>query len=74
MSPEAKPHVFAHATGAAVLETETRNLDANLAEIIRYACVRSDTLAAAATELGVTAPELIDLAARYGIRLPWRAR
>lgn len=69
-----KPVCFAHASGACVLDTGTRSLATNLAELIRYAVARADSVKTAAAALGVPVTRLFRLAARYGVRLPWRPK
>lgn len=68
------PAVFSTAGTALELFTFTRNLEANLAAVIAAAVARSADPASAAAALGISVRELHRAAARYRVRLPWRAK
>lgn len=65
------PRAYANADGALVLDTGTRDLSANLAELIRFVVSRSDAAETAAAALGVTVAQLGTLARRHKVALPW---
>lgn len=72
-TPASVSHMYPHATGAAVLDTPTHNLASNLSTVIQYAVTRSDSARSAASVLGLSGPrQLFEVAAKYGINLPWR--
>ena len=65
------PRANTNANGACVLDTGTRDLSANLAELIRFVVSRSDAAETAASALGVTVAQLGPLARRHKVALPW---
>lgn len=71
------PVCYPSASGGPVLECEAPvpTLRDGLAEVIRYACTRSDSLSAAVRALGLASPTVLRRLARtYGVKLPWRTR
>ena len=68
------PAVFRTASDQPVLYGFTLNLEKNLAAVIRAAVARSADSASAAAALGLSVREMHRVAARHGVRLPWRPR
>ena len=64
------PICYSDVRGVCVLETDTCELTVNLREIIRYACIRSNSRSTAAQSLGVKAVDLGRLARHFQVRLP----
>lgn len=76
---ETTPNLFLYpsASGRPVIECEAPvpKLANVVGELIRYACARSDSALSAVRALGLESPrELMRLARRHGIKLPWRVR
>lgn len=69
------PAVFGTAGSALELFSFTRNLEANLGAIISGAVARSASPTDAAGMLGLTSVrELFRVAAKHGVKLPWKQR
>ncbi len=69
------PAVFGTAGSGIELFSFTRNLANNLAAIIAGAVARSATAEDAARLLGLASSrELFKVAAKHGVRLPWKQR
>ena len=73
MSPARLPACYSTAGQGVLLLAFDLNLEAALAAVIRAAVARSADAASAAASLGVSVRELHRVAARHGVRLPWRA-
>ena len=69
--------LYPSASGRPVVESQAPvpKLANVVGELIRYACARSDSALSAVRALGLESPrELIRLARRHGIKLPWKVR